>query len=374
MKAIGTFLKKFSSDWTMNLAGMMTYSLITTIIPLLLGILTIASIILGVLSPGTFNGVVNSINGALPQNFKQVIDIHQLLKNLVKVTGPLAIISLVGLLWSGSNLFTNVENAFSVIFRVRDRDFLPQRMMAIGMVIILGILLPLSLAASSLVTAGSQTFQKILPPPLGVLLSIVGPLVSLGILWVLFLCIYIIVPNIKVPFRDAWRGAATAAVLFAVLQLIFPLYFKVFLSGNAKYGAIAASLLVLIGWLWFFALITLIGAQVNAVALGIKPLPQDLARTLSEDYHRMIAPIPPRPGLHRRVAAGGGRVLHVAAIRPLIVAARLLALPLKLLALVVWLVARPAVEAETQATGRTRVPTAPTRSYQYPRSGSPSAR
>jgi hypothetical protein len=130
----------------------------------------------------------------------------------------------------------------------------------------------------------------------------------------------------------------------------------------------------LVVFLWFFALFTLIGAQVNAVAMGIKPTKQDLAKTLSQDYHQMMAPIPPRPGLHRRVAAGGGRVLHVAAIRPLIVAARLLALPLKLLALVVWLVARPAVEAETHGAGRMHAPTAPARSYQYPRSGSPAAK
>ena len=53
MKAIGAFFKKFGTDWTMNLAGMLAYSLITTIFPLLLGILTIASIILGFLSAAT---------------------------------------------------------------------------------------------------------------------------------------------------------------------------------------------------------------------------------------------------------------------------------------------------------------------------------
>jgi len=42
------------------------------------------------------------------------------------------------------------------------------------------------------------------------------------------------VPTIRVPFRDAWRGALTAAVLFALLQLLFPLYFKVFLHGNTN--------------------------------------------------------------------------------------------------------------------------------------------
>ena len=58
--------------------------------------------------------------------------------------------------------------------------------------------------------------------------------------------------------------------------------------------AVAASLLVLIAWLWFFALITVIGAQINAVAMGIKPTNHDLARTLCEDYRRSLMPVPPR--------------------------------------------------------------------------------
>lgn len=375
MKVIGTFLKKFSNDWTMNLAGMLAYSLITAIFPLLLGILSIAGIILSFLSPSSLTTVADKIAGALPSQLNSILKIHTLLPNLVHITGPIAIVSLVGLLWTGSNLFTNMENAFSVVFRTGDRDFIHQKMMGMGMVIILAILLPLSVLASSLVTAGSKSFQSALPPPLGVILSFVGPLVAIGILWVLFLIIYIVVPNIKVPFRDAWRGAVTAAILFAIFDTLFPVYFKLALSGNgAKYGQVAGAALLLVVFLWFFAVFTLIGAQVNAVAMGIKPTKQDLAKTLSQDYHQMMAPIPPRPGLHRRVASGGGRVLQVAALRPLIMAARLLTLPLKLLALVVWLVARPAVEAETQGAGHTRVQTAPARTYQYPRSGAPTAK
>ena len=375
MKVIGTFLKKFSNDWTMNLAGMLAYSLITAIFPLLLGILSIAGIILNLLSPSSLNHVAAQIGSALPSQLSSVLNVPNLLKSLVHITGPIAIVSLVGLLWTGSNLFTNMENAFSVVFRTGDRDFIHQKMMGMGMVIILAILLPLSVLASSLVTAGSKSFQSALPPPLGVILSFVGPLVAIGILWVLFLIIYIVVPNIKVPFRDAWRGAVTAAILFAIFDTLFPVYFKLALSGNgAKYGQVAGAALLLVVFLWFFAVFTLIGAQVNAVAMGIKPTKQDLAKTLSQDYHQRMAPLPPRPGLHRRVASGGGRVLQVAALRPLVVAARLLALPLKLLALVVWLVARPAVEAETQGTAHTRVPAAPARTYQYPRSGAPTAK
>ena len=52
----------------------------------------------------------------------------------------------------------------------------------------------------------------------------------------------------------------------------------------------AASLLVLVAWLWFFALITVIGAQINAVAMGIKPTRYDLPRTLVQEYEQEIAP------------------------------------------------------------------------------------
>src|ERR687885_1060684 len=226
--------------------------------------------------------------------------------NLVHITGPLALISLAGLLWGGANLFSSMDNVFSIFFRTKARSFLAQKLMAIGMVVILAILLPLSLAASSAVTADSFAFRSVLRPPLSMVLSIVGPLTSLFVLWVLFLVIYMVVPNTKVPFRTAWRGAAAAALLFALFDLLFPLYFKLFLHGNSKYGAVAASLLVLVAWLWFFALITVIGAQINAVAMGIKPTRYDLPRTLVQEYEQEIASArqsparPPSPSPSRK--------------------------------------------------------------------------
>lgn len=276
-----TFVQKFSNDWSMNLASMLTYSLITTIFPILVAILTIAGLVLHALSPGSLNAVASALSTVLPGG---IVKPKDLLHGLVTLTGPLALVSIIGLLWGGSNLFTNIENAFSIIFRVKDRDFLPQRLMAIGMVLLLALLLPLAFAASSLVTAGSSAFRSVLPAPLGVALTFIGPLVSLGILWVLFLVIYRVVPNIRVPCRDAWRGAVVAALLFGLITLLFPTYIKVFLHGNAKYGATVLTLLVLIAWLWFFALILLIGAQINAVALGLTPLPHDVARTIALTY------------------------------------------------------------------------------------------
>src|SRR5919202_856388 len=264
MTTLKTFTQKFSNDWSMNMVSLLTYNLLTTIFPLLLAILTAALYVLGSLSPQAFHEVVTKMSSALPSSMTGAINLNTLQKSLVHITGPLTLISLAGMVWCGSNLF------------------------------------------SSMVTAGSSTFQSLLPSPFNIVLTIVGPLTSLFVLWVLFLLIYMVVPNTTVRFGGAWRGAMAAAILFAIFNLLFPLYFKLFLHGNSKFGAVAASLLVLVAWLWFFALITVIGAQINAVAMGIKPTRYDLPRTLVQEYEQEIASArqspasPPSPSPSRK--------------------------------------------------------------------------
>ena len=165
MNTIKTFGQKFSNDWSMNMVSLLTYNLLTTIFPILLAILTAALYVLGSLSPQAFHQVVAQMSSALPSGMTGAINLNALQKNLVHITGPLALISLAGLLWGGANLFSSMENVFSIFFRTTGRSFLPQKLMTVGMVVILAILLPLSLAASSLVTAGSSAFRSVLPPP-----------------------------------------------------------------------------------------------------------------------------------------------------------------------------------------------------------------
>jgi membrane protein len=279
-----TFVQKFANDWSMNLASMMAYSLITAIFPILLTILSIVGLVLHAFLDRHIDDLARALTSTFPGRLHSVINLPDLLRGLVQITGPLAVVSLGALLWLGSNLFANVENAFSIIFRVRGRDLLRQRIMAIGMVLVLTLLLPISLGAASFITAGSEAVRAVLPTEVGLVPHIVGPLTSLVLLWLLFLLIYIVVPNFTVRFRDAWRGAVAAALLFDIFQILFPLYFKVFLQGNIRYGAVAATVLVVIGWLWIFALITVVGAQINAIAMGLQPMLYDLARTIELVY------------------------------------------------------------------------------------------
>jgi membrane protein len=288
LTGIKLFALKFANDWSMNLASMLAYNLITTIFPILLLMLSIAGMVLHAVFLTRLDDLAAAISAGLPPELQGIIDVNGLLRSLIQITGPLALVSLVILLWIGSNLFTNMENAFSIIFRTPGRPIVPQRLVALAMVLVLAALLPTSLGAASFVTAGSAAFKHVLPWPLGFALSIVGPLTSLAVLFVLFLVIYMVVPNLGVRWRAAWRGALAAAILFGLLEVLFPLYFQVFLHGNTRYGAAGATILVVIVWLWLFALITVFGAQINAAAMGLRPMPYGLERTYATAYQRLV--------------------------------------------------------------------------------------
>ena len=308
-RAVKNAVFKFANDWSMNLASMIAYNLITAIFPILLAVLSLVGLVLRFTAYGHIQDVADAISRVFPKQITNSIDLTDLLKSLVRLTGPFAVAALVGLLWLGSNLFSNMENAFSIIFRIRGRDLVPQRLMAIGMVLLLALLLPLSLGAASLVTAGSDWFDRLVPKDVGVVLSYVGPLTSLGVLWLLFLAIYIIVPNFEVRFRQAWRGALAAALLVGLLELLFPLYFRIFLSPNTRYGVAAAALLVVIIWFWFFAVITVVGAQINAVFMGLRATTFDLSRTFELAYAQQDPAVEQKrrttpPRVKRRVVTG----------------------------------------------------------------------
>src|SRR5207248_10290240 len=117
LHGIKLFALKFFNDWSMNLASMLAYNLITTIFPILLLILSIAGMVLHALFLTHLGDLSAAISSGLPLPLRGYIDVNGLLRSLIEITGPLAVVSLVTLLWIGSNLFTNMENAFSIIFR-----------------------------------------------------------------------------------------------------------------------------------------------------------------------------------------------------------------------------------------------------------------
>ncbi len=280
IKRVQAFWAKFGNDWGMNLAGLLAYNFLTAIFPLLLGILALVAFV----APASIiEQLASKMNTALPASLTSGanINFYTILQGFQKASGITLLVSLVGLIWTGSNLFGVMENCFSIVFRTKTRGFIEQKLMSIVMIIIFAILAPLAVVASSIVGSVSAIVHALGNiPGLGLLFAIGGYLVGVLLAFILFFCIYLIVPNMRINPRDAWPGALFAAILFEIVSLVFPFYVRM---QHAQFGAFVLLLAILTFWFWVISLILLLGAEMNSfAALGQRAAGGDLPTLLHD--------------------------------------------------------------------------------------------
>lgn len=270
------FWGKLNEDWVPNLSGMLAYNYLTATAPLALVALAIAGISLGSTSPATFNTFVESLAAHLPAGGKQLV--AGALTALSQSASALLVIAVVTAIFAGSRLFIALENCFSVIYRLRSRDTLPQNLVAVAMTLLYAILAPLAFIATGQLSGlfGLITLTGAASGGAGDVLSYLEGLAA-GVLvaFILFFAMYLFVPSWRRSWRRgwrvAWRGALAASALLNLYEQLFPLYQRLFLR-NAGYGSVAGLAIVAIVFLYYVGFITLLGAEINAWTQGLRPL------------------------------------------------------------------------------------------------------
>ncbi len=277
-KPFQQFLQKFNNDGAMTFAGVLAYNLMLAMFPILIALLAILGFTLGQLNPGAVSNIQNQIAGIFPSAAAGDI-VKGALAQLNKSSGPLLIIAILTAIFGGSRLFVVIEQFLDLVYHVRPRTLVRQNLVAIGMLLLFVVLIPLMVAASS-ATAIVVSLSHVIPflkdnATIATVLSIVGGIVG-GILvgFILFLAIYIIMPNQKVSLRHSWRGALVASVLLEVYLFAFPFYASNFLKG---YSGVIGGGIILLLFFYYFAVILLLGAEINAFfSENVKPLPNDI--------------------------------------------------------------------------------------------------
>jgi membrane protein len=184
-------------------------------------------------------------------------------------SGTLAsIIGIITLLLGASGVFGELRSALNRMWDVKlDSDggvwaTIKQRFFSFGMVLAVGFLLLVSLVISAAL-AGLGKFFGEFPAMPEFLLSAINMVVSLAGTAVLFALIFRYVPDIKIAWKDVWIGATVTALLFTIGKFLIGLYFGKAAVGSA-YGA-AGSLVVVIVWVYYSAMIFLFGAEFTHV-------------------------------------------------------------------------------------------------------------
>jgi membrane protein len=181
-------------------------------------------------------------------------------------SGTFAGIGLVWLLWSGSGLFSAMDNALSDIYGVPARTYVRKRLRAMAMTVVFTVLLTPLVLSAALLTEGRRF--SVLPEHLPFILIGLVQFVAGGIVGILiFSVIYVAVPNCKVRIRHVLPGAVLAGMLLELVTLLFPLWLH-FFDSAASYGVLFSAVVLLIAYFYLVGQITIVGALVNAGHTG----------------------------------------------------------------------------------------------------------
>ena len=157
------------------------------------------------------------------------------------------------------------------------RSFLTKRLFSFGMLLSIAFLLLVSLVISTLLSGAGDRLTGFLPSGLSEpVLHALNLGISLLVISLLFAAMFKVLPDAKVAWRSVWVGGIVTAVLFVLGKFLIGLYIGQSNPGEA-YGA-AGSLIVMLLWIYYSALIVLFGAEFTETwaeqrGEGIEPEP-----------------------------------------------------------------------------------------------------
>lgn len=172
---------------------------------------------------------------------------------------------IAGLLFAATGALAQIQKSLNDAWHVPEdkggvRGFFMKRLASLFYLFCIGVLLVVFVAIS---TALSQFQERITEaiaiPGAHYIFWALNLVVSLVVLTLVFASIYKHFPDIDVDWNDVWMGAVVTAMLFVVGQFLIGLYFG-FTDKTSAYGG-AGSLALLLLWIYYSALIFLLGAE-----------------------------------------------------------------------------------------------------------------
>ncbi|RKD97192.1 YhjD/YihY/BrkB family envelope integrity protein [Halopiger aswanensis] len=233
------------------MAASIAYQAFISLLPLLVLVFFLVTIVGG---DQFATEVTAATEGFLPDSGQLIIE--NAIEDSPASAGS-SIIGLVVLLWGALKIFRGLDTAFSEIYETTAESSLIDQLRD-GLIVFgaLGGAL-LAAVAASIVLAFFPTIPFI---------SVLQPLLLVGVLTVAFLPMYYYFPDADVTAREVLPGAAVAAVGWTALQSLFQVY--VSFAGSSESAGPLGAILLLLTWLYFGGLILLLGGVVNAVSAG----------------------------------------------------------------------------------------------------------
>ncbi|MDE6428128.1 MAG: YihY/virulence factor BrkB family protein, partial [Muribaculaceae bacterium] len=261
VKTVNLTVKSFLSTDLQSTACALTYRLILALVPALALIFAI----------GRGFGFQNLLESQLFNYFPSQ---RQALETGIKFVdsylaqaseGIFVGVGIVVLLWTLISLIGAVEDAFNQIWGVKHGRTIWRKITDYTAIF---LILPVLMVCGSGLTAFMSSSVENYLPFMTPVVSVALDLASVLLIWFFFTGVYMLIPNTKVKFKNAFPAGIMAGIAFQVLQWLF-VSGQIYVSKyNAIYGGFAFLPLLLI-WLQLVWLFTLSGALICYAAQSV---------------------------------------------------------------------------------------------------------
>lgn len=259
---------EFMDDNGTKLAASLSYYTIFSIGPLLLLIISLTGLFVDREKvAATINGQVTSLLGA--QAADQILDIITSLQQQSHGARIGSIISIITLFLGATGVFLEIQDSINYIWSIKAKPkkgwlrLITNRLLSFSLIIGMGFLLVVSLLINTLADLLTSGLARMFGEGQVILVQGVGLAILFLIITLLFAIIYKVLPDAKIHWRDAIAGASFTGVLFLLGKFVIGFYL-----GNSKlgvtYGA-AASVIIILLWVYYSAIILYFGAEFTKV-------------------------------------------------------------------------------------------------------------
>lgn len=141
--------------------------------------------------------------------------------------------------------------------------FLLDRANSLGMILILGFLLMVTMILSSLISVFNKFITDYFGLETYMLVELINFTIGFGIVMLLFALMFKVLPDVEISWKSVWKGALLTTILFTLGKFLLSLYF-----GTAKptsaFGT-AGTVILIMMWINYSCMLVFFGAEFTKV-------------------------------------------------------------------------------------------------------------
>jgi membrane protein len=253
-------------DAAPSMGAALAYYSVFSLAPLLLIVMAVASVIFG--EAAARSEIVRQVSALVGQQHAPTVAALIDATDRPAQGGLAALVGGLTLLIGATTVFAELESAIDRIWKMPARrasgwwNLLRTRLLSLGLVLAIGFLLIVSLVASAALSVlgnwwGAWFGEWVF------LAQVLNFALSFLFVSAVFAMIYKWLPQVRLSWRDVTVGALLTALLFTLGKTLIGLYIG--RSGVASAFGAAASVIVLLVWVYYSAQIFLLGAEFTCV-------------------------------------------------------------------------------------------------------------